>query len=269
MSLTKIDLGISVIGGPNQKDMKYIHITRNDVIQRIKRHPAIDSWTKEYLYKRINDYPDSALAYFVQNINQIVVNAINERSRIIGEQQNENRKKAASEIAKSLQQQSGGECESGIIEIGSQEIGGEIEIQEARKKKEKPSSPSAPSVEISLDSLEFAPIVEANVVWLVANVPFSIAGNRQIALSHRNWATIDCGFSAKVPEGYKLVLELSPDHKDHGLEVYKNTIVGENRVNLSVRNLGREIAVVNHRDRIALARIEPIYPLTFKVVGNS
>jgi hypothetical protein len=139
----------------------------------------------------------------------------------------------------------------------------------ARKKKEKPSSPSAPSVEISLDSLEFAPIVEANVVWLVANVPFSIAGNRQIALSHRNWATIDCGFSAKVPEGYKLVLELSPDHKDHGLEVYKNTIVGENRVNLSVRNLGREIAVVNHRDRIALARIEPIYPLTFKVVGNS
>jgi len=79
-------------------------------------------------------------------------------------------------------------------------------------------------------------------------------------------ATVDCGFSAKVPEGYKLVIELSPDLREHGLEVYKNTITSESRVNLSVRNVGREVAVVNHRDRVALLRIEPIYPLTFKVM---
>jgi dUTPase len=125
-----------------------------------------------------------------------------------------------------------------------------------------------PPVEILLDSAEFCPVSEDGLVWLTANVPVSISGNRQIALSHRNAANVDCGFTAKVPEGYKLVVELSPEKREHGLEVYKNTITGESRVSLSVRNLGREIAVVNHRDRVALLRIEPIYPLTFKVMEN-
>ncbi len=137
------------------------------------------------------------------------------------------------------------------------------------KKTEKVSSLLVPPVEIVVDSAEFTPVAEDGLTWLVANVPVSISGNRQVALSHRNAATVDCGFTAKVPEGYKLVLELSPEKKDHGLEVYKNTITGESRVSLSVRNLGREIAVVNHRDRVALMRIEPIYQLTFKVMEAS
>jgi hypothetical protein len=146
MSLTKIDLGISVAGhGPNLKDQRYIHITRKDVIERVQKHPAIDPWTKEYLYKRINDYPDSALVFFVQNINQIVVNAINERNRVLKEQHDENRKKetppatvkvAAVEVPSKvyqpseLQQPSGSTSGEGVVEAGSEEVGGEVEAAE-------------------------------------------------------------------------------------------------------------------------------------------
>ena len=132
MSLTKIDLGISIAGhGPNKKDQRYIHITRKSVIERVKNHPAIDLWTKEYLYKRINDYPDSALVFFVQNINEIVINAINERNRVMKEQYDENRKEiepilnqvTVSEIGESseLQQPSGGERGTGVGEVEAKE----------------------------------------------------------------------------------------------------------------------------------------------------
>lgn len=125
-----------------------------------------------------------------------------------------------------------------------------------------------PPIEIQLDAMAFMPKTENGLTYAFSNVPVSIAGNRQIAMVHRNCSTVDCGFSVKVPEGYKLILDLADELKDHGLEVYKNVITGENRATLSLRNLGREIAVVNHRDRVATMRIEPIYPLTFKVLED-
>lgn len=87
----KLDLGFSLIGGPNNKDMKYIHITRSDVIKRITDHPSIDLWTRDYLISKIKDYPDNALIFFVQNINQIVISALNERTRILKEQYEQQR----------------------------------------------------------------------------------------------------------------------------------------------------------------------------------
>ena len=125
MSLTHIDLGISIIGdSPNPKDQRYVHITRSDVVQRIKKHPAIDTWTKEYLYKRVNEYPDSALVFFVQNINQIVACALNDRNRIMKEQHDENKKKLAAcknEPVES-EQEGLGERGAGVDEAGSEEI---------------------------------------------------------------------------------------------------------------------------------------------------
>ena len=81
-----IDLGISVVGGSNKKDSYFVHITRPDVINRIKKHSTIDAWTREFLLKKINEYPDNALAYFIQNINQIVITALERRSKTIEEQ---------------------------------------------------------------------------------------------------------------------------------------------------------------------------------------
>lgn len=117
----RIDLGFSIAGGSGS-DQKYIHITRKDVMNRIKKHPTLDPWVKEFLSKRVDDYPDSALIFFVQNINQIVTSAINERSRVMKEQ-HEIRKKAASEA---FECNTSGVSESteGTYGIGGQESSG-------------------------------------------------------------------------------------------------------------------------------------------------
>jgi hypothetical protein len=101
----KIDLGFSLMGGPNTKDSKYINITRVDVLKRVRDHPAIDPWTKEFLVKKINEYPDNALLYFIKNINEIVVTALNERSRVLKEKENDNEEKSAGETVDVIEQQ--------------------------------------------------------------------------------------------------------------------------------------------------------------------
>jgi hypothetical protein len=112
----RIDLGFSVAGGSGS-DRKYIHITRKDVMDRIRKNVSIDQWTKDYLFKRINDYPDSALIFFVQNINQIVGAALNERSRIRKEQdESQSEVNQSSEFKQSSDSQSG----SGFGEVESQ-----------------------------------------------------------------------------------------------------------------------------------------------------
>lgn len=115
----RIDLGISLVGGPKSKDMRYIHITRNDVINRIKNHPSIDLWTKDYLYKKINQYPDNALIYFVNNINEIVISALNERSKVLREQHNE--KESSAREDRAVEQQSGISSGAGVAEVEGQE----------------------------------------------------------------------------------------------------------------------------------------------------
>lgn len=137
-------------------------------------------------------------------------------------------------------------------------------MSQRRKKKEKPSS-HVPLIKISLDSAFFMPSDSGN---LFANVPAVVGGLRQIALSHRNSAVVDCGLSVKVPKGYQLVMDLSPDLKEHGLMIYNNVITGDGRVTISVRNVGREIAIINHRDFVAVMRIEPVYKLKFKVIDE-
>lgn len=148
----------------------------------------------------------------------------------------------------------------------------ELEVKKALAKKPrkgKVSSQNVPPVEIQLDGLEFNPLLEEGLYLVAANLPTTTGGTRQIALSHRNSAQVDCGFNAKIPSGYRLVVELSSNFKDHGIEIYKNSFIGENRISFSIRNLGREIVVINHRDRVGYLRIEPIYPLTLKIVEES
>lgn len=122
----RIDLGFSLMGSGSGSDQRYIHITRKDVVNRIKKHPTIDSWVKDYLCKRIDDYPDSALIFFVKNIDQIVASAINERSRVMKEQ-HEIRKKAASEVPE-YNEPSFVESPEGIVQAGGEE--GIVQAQE-------------------------------------------------------------------------------------------------------------------------------------------
>lgn len=82
----RIDLGFSLMGEAGGGTQRYVHITRRDVVKRITDHPAIDPWTKDFLVKRVAQYPDDALIYFVTNINEIVINALNTRTKKLKEQ---------------------------------------------------------------------------------------------------------------------------------------------------------------------------------------
>lgn len=93
----RINLGISVIGEDNKAPNYYFHLNRADVAKRITNHPSIDPWTKEFLLKRMSQYPDNALVHFVSNINEIVVAAINERSRFKKEEENGRKKSRENE----------------------------------------------------------------------------------------------------------------------------------------------------------------------------
>lgn len=112
---------------------------------------------------------------------------------------------------------------------------------------------------------DHVPSTYEGVTRVFAHVESNVQGQRVVSLSHRNTFNVDLGFTAKVPDGFELVFDLSPELKERGLEVYKNTLRGEGRAYLSVRNLGREIVQIHHREAVATARIIPVYELTIKV----
>ena len=139
------------------------------------------------------------------------------------------------------------------------------ELEKVRKKpsrKKKTATVSSPTLEVKPDDKNFIPTTDC----VYASLPFAIGGNQQCAISHRSSAIIDCGCDVKVPEGHRLVLELDEELKGRGLDIYKNVLTGETRLAAYVRNVGREIVVVEHRCKVFTMRLEPIYPLTIKVV---
>jgi len=117
----RIDLGMSVMGEEGKMPTYYRHVHRSDVVDRIKKHPSIDPWTKEFLLKRVAQFPDSALGYFVNNINQIVIAALNERARIKQEEHN----------ATTVQETSNGETLA--PQVGGAGGGNRVEEAEAPK----------------------------------------------------------------------------------------------------------------------------------------
>ena len=81
----RLNLGFAVNGEEGRKETYYLNITRAKVVERIKNHQFLDSWTKDHLVRKVNDYPDNALSFFVQNVENIVAAALNERSKALKE----------------------------------------------------------------------------------------------------------------------------------------------------------------------------------------
>jgi len=125
----RIDLGFSLIGDRDgQVDKRYVSITRKDVLKRVNEHPALDQWVKDHLTKKINEYPDHALVFFVKNIDKIVRTALEERSRTLLKENNDQKDldEASSESENNARQQSGTES-FGRIEEGKEKVSEERE----------------------------------------------------------------------------------------------------------------------------------------------
>lgn len=100
-------------------------------------------------------------------------------------------------------------------------------------------------------------------VDLVGNIPPDHAGNRVVTLPHRATAVIDCGFSMELPPGFKANVSARSGLASRGLIVTNGPGIIDSdyrgRVKVIVTNVGKEIIVLNHLDRIAQMTIEPVY----------
>ena len=122
------------------------------------------------------------------------------------------------------------------------------------------------ATEIVADDPKYIPIcsdVNVAVVDLIANLEPDHTGGKRLSLSHRATVVIDCGFSMRLPVGYKALVKARSDFASRGLIVTDGpSIIGPNnthRVAVTVTNVGKEIIVVNDGDKIAQMWVEPSY----------
>jgi len=95
-------------------------------------------------------------------------------------------------------------------------------------------------------------------------------GQKQVTLPHRSGAVIDAGFSMELPKGYRATITARSGLASKGLMVCNAPGIIDSdyrgRVKVSVINVGKEIIVIKHGDRIAQMAIEPVYLFDFECV---
>lgn len=112
----------------------------------------------------------------------------------------------------------------------------------------------------------------AACVDLVANIQEDDAGKREIALNHRATVVVDCGFSMELPPGFKALISARSGFASKGLIVTNGPGVIDSdyrgRVKVILTNVGKEIIVVKHGDRIAQMSIERMFLFDWQVVDS-
>lgn len=137
------------------------------------------------------------------------------------------------------------------------------------KDKAKASGPVAIPTKVQADSPDFIPQPNKTTVQLLANIPTPADMKSQpgyvhrIGLGPRATAVVDCGVTVTVPSGFKAVAHIDPAFAGKGLLIDGNIYSGEARIAFRVRNVGREIIPVLHKDRIATLSLEPVYLFDF------
>lgn len=105
---------------------------------------------------------------------------------------------------------------------------------------------------------------------LVANIPEDAAGVRQYILPHRATQLIDCGFCMELQPGYKALISARSGLASRGLIITNapGTVDPDyrGRVRCLVTNVGKEVIVIQHLDRIAQMAIHPIYVFQWESV---
>jgi len=122
------------------------------------------------------------------------------------------------------------------------------------------TSPSVQKVatEIIVDEPVFFPDVDGNYVVLKANIPEDAAGRKIITLTHRTTEVVDCGFSMKLPPGYRKEISAIESWANRGL-VVTVPFVDDEKVKVMVTNVGKEIIVIQNYDSIARMVTLPVY----------
>jgi len=132
-----------------------------------------------------------------------------------------------------------------------------------------PKGPVKVKTKVKADSQEFCPLATGTTVQLLANIPSPPDLKAQpgyvhrIGLGPRATAVVDCGIEVTIPDGFKAVAHLEPSLAGKGLLIDGNVYSGTARIAFRVRNVGREIIPVLHKDRVASLSLEPVYLFDF------
>lgn len=112
---------------------------------------------------------------------------------------------------------------------------------------------------------------------LVAKIPPNIYDGVDIGSVHklnfRQMAVIECGFSAAIPDGYKISFVARSGFASRGLVVMNapSQIDSDYRgpLKVIVANVtGKEIIVIKDGDRFAQGFVEPVYTADWKIVDE-
>ncbi len=121
------------------------------------------------------------------------------------------------------------------------------------------------------DGSNFVPTYEtedAAAADLKANIEEDVAGNRKVTLTSRTMAIIDCGFTMELPWGWEANISARSGWASRGLIVTNAPGLIDpdfrGRVKVLVANIGKEILVINHGDRIAQIKPVPVYKFRWR-----
>lgn len=89
--------------------------------------------------------------------------------------------------------------------------------------------------------------------------------NSHLNLCHRGTAQVDCGFSLRVPAGFRAVVTSLPEMAGRGLVVTAYSHEGD-RILATVMNIGKEIIPIRDRQEFALLGVEPVYEMDWSVL---
>lgn len=142
-------------------------------------------------------------------------------------------------------------------------------VTAALKSPPKKAGPTKVKAKAKPDSQDFFPLPNGTSVQLLANFPTppEMKGQagyvHRVGLGPRGTAVVDCGLTVEVPDGFKAVAHLEPSLAGKGLLIDGNVYTGDARIAFRLRNVGREIVPVLHKDRVATLSLEPVYVFDF------
>ncbi|MEI8270378.1 MAG: dUTP diphosphatase [bacterium] len=137
-----------------------------------------------------------------------------------------------------------------------------------KKTQQEDFNPVLQKVKILADSDEFIPSYKtekAAAADLVANIP-----EGKVTILSNRIVTIDLGFKMALPPGWQAEIKPRSGLSQRGVHIALGTIDEDyrGRMRAVVMNLGKEIIVINHGERIAQLSLKPVFKFDWEKVDQ-
>jgi len=120
-------------------------------------------------------------------------------------------------------------------------------------------------IELTYEEVDFKPVPNGLYSDVCVLVPeLNHLNQQQVLLNHRTVHEFYCGFSVKMPAGFRLRAEIKPYWAGRGLVLSSGYLDENNRFKLIVVNTGQESPlIIAHKAEIARIWVEPAYSINW------